>query len=113
MVKEHINTTYECEVCGREYDCKKDAIKCEGQPVKPFKYKIGNRIRVTHEEYSSLVGKILRREIASGTHENSYLLKIDGEIGLRGFDEVDLAIEWFFYKSIVFLFSHKAGLPSR
>jgi len=49
--------TFQCEKCGNTYSSMEEALRCESNPISPFKYQIGDT--VIFEFKSRLTGKIL------------------------------------------------------
>jgi hypothetical protein len=37
--------SYKCEKCGTVYQTSEEAVKCESNPISPFKYEIGDAVR--------------------------------------------------------------------
>ena len=81
---------YQCEKCGHIYPVMEDAIRCESNPVTPFKYEIGDIVRfeVIHRlrHSPSILEGVVERRWISGlprddepAHGNVYKLRTIGK----------------------------------
>ena len=61
-MKKIIKTHYQCDKCKEVYSDKKDALKCEKQPITMGKsYKIGDKITITKGQSKGKKARITRK----------------------------------------------------
>lgn len=81
MVKE-IDSKFVCGKCGERYNKRALAERCEQKGMKPFKYEVGDRLRVniSDERYNGIVVErgTERASWLLDYHENYYRIKFSG-----------------------------------